>query len=206
LNVRGVNDVRQTEIHTAELLMFEPNAFEVELDIEKLKSHKSPGTDQIPAELIKTGGRAIRSYINKIVIYVWNKEELTEECKELIIVPIYVKSDKTDCNNYRGISLLQTMYKILSNILLSKLTPYAEKLLGIITVDFDATDQLLTICSVVVKYMRKKLKYNRPVHQHFIDFKKACDSVRREVFYKILIEFSIHMKLVRLIKMYLNET
>jgi len=44
------------------------------------------------------------------------------------------------------------------------------------------------------------------VHQHFIDFKKAYDSVRREVLYNILIEFGIHMKLVRLIKMYLNET
>jgi len=129
LNVRGINDVRQTEIHTAELLMFEPNAFEFELDIEKPKSHKSPGTDQIPEELIKTGGRAIRYDINKIVISVWNKEELTEECKESIIVPVYVTSDKTDCINYRSISLLPTTYKILPSILLSSLTPYA---LGII--------------------------------------------------------------------------
>jgi len=52
LNVHGVNDVRQTEIHTAEPLVPEPSAFEFELAIEKLKSHKSPGIDQIPAELI----------------------------------------------------------------------------------------------------------------------------------------------------------
>ena len=56
-NVQVVNDVRQIDIHTAEPLVPEPNAFEVELAIEKLKSHKSPGTDQIPAELIKSGGR-----------------------------------------------------------------------------------------------------------------------------------------------------
>jgi len=49
LNVRGVNDVRQTEIHTVEPLVPEPSASESELTIEKLKSHKSPGTDQIPA-------------------------------------------------------------------------------------------------------------------------------------------------------------
>ena len=56
LNVHGVNDVRQTEIHTAEPLVPEPSAFEVELAIEKLASHKSSDTDQIPAELIKAGG------------------------------------------------------------------------------------------------------------------------------------------------------
>jgi hypothetical protein len=52
LNVHEVNDGGQVEIHTAEPLVPEPSAFEVELSIEKLKSHKSPGIDQIPAELI----------------------------------------------------------------------------------------------------------------------------------------------------------
>jgi hypothetical protein len=52
----------------------------------------------------------------------------------------------------------------------------------------------------------KKWEYNETVHQLFIDFKKAYDSVRREVFYDILIEFGVPMKLVKLIKMYLNET
>ena len=56
LNVHGAKEVRQAEIHTAEPLVLEPSAFEVELAIEKLKSHKSPGIDQIPAELIKAGG------------------------------------------------------------------------------------------------------------------------------------------------------
>jgi len=59
LNVHGVNDVRQTEIHTAKLLVHEPSAFEVQLAIEKLKSHKSRGIHQMPAELIKAGGRKI---------------------------------------------------------------------------------------------------------------------------------------------------
>jgi hypothetical protein len=44
------------------------------------------------------------------------------------------------------------------------------------------------------------------VHQLFVDFKKAYDSVRREVLFNILIEFGIPLKLVRLIKMCLNET
>ena len=72
-----------------------------------------------------------------------------------IIVPIYKKGDKTECSNYMGILLLPTTYKILSIILLSRLTPYAEEIIGIIEVDFDATGQLLTIYSAFVKYLRK---------------------------------------------------
>ena len=82
--------------------MPEPSAFEVDLAIEKLKSHKSTGIDQIPAELIKAGGRTIHCEIHKLTVSIWNREELPEEWKELIIVPIYKKVDKTDCSNYRG--------------------------------------------------------------------------------------------------------
>jgi hypothetical protein len=80
------------------------------------------------------------------------------------------------------------------------------KLLGIISVDFDITDQLLVRFSAFVKCWRKKWEYNKTVHQLFTDFKKAYDSVRRKVLYNILIEFGVPMKLVRLIKMCLNET
>jgi len=129
LNVHGLNDVGQTEIRTAEPQVPELSAYEVELAIEKLKSHKSPGIDQIPAELIKIGGRAIRYKIHQLIICIWNKEELPEKLKESIIVPISKKGDKTDCSNYRGILLSPTTYKILFIILLSRLTPYAVEII-----------------------------------------------------------------------------
>jgi hypothetical protein len=73
LNVHGVNDVRQAEIHTAEPPVPEPSAFEVELAFEKLKSHRSPGIDQIAAEFIKAGGRIIRCAMHKLIISIRNK-------------------------------------------------------------------------------------------------------------------------------------
>jgi hypothetical protein len=91
LNEHGVSDVGQAEIHTAEPLVPEPRALDVELAIEKLKSHKSPGIDQIPAEMIKAKDRTIRCAIHKLIMAIWNKEELPEEWKESIIVPIHKK-------------------------------------------------------------------------------------------------------------------
>jgi len=98
--------------------------------IEKLKSHKSPGIYQMSAELIKAGSRTIRSEIHKFINSIWNKEELPEEWKEFVTVRLYKKGDKTDCSNYRGVSVLSTTYKLLFNILLSRLTPYAEEIVG----------------------------------------------------------------------------
>ena len=77
--------------------------------------------------------------------------------------------------------------------------------MGIINVDSDATGRLLIIFCIR-QILEKKLEYNEAVHQHFIDFKKAYDSVRREVLYNILIEFGIPNKLVRLVKMCSSET
>jgi len=70
LNVHEISDVRQTEIHTAEPLEPESSAFEVKMPIEKLKRHESPGTDQIPAEMIKAGGRTICSEIHKLILFI----------------------------------------------------------------------------------------------------------------------------------------
>ena len=107
------------------------SAFEAEMAIEKLKRPKSPGTDQIPAELIKAGDRTIRWQIHKLINSVWSKAELPKECRNLsFYLSLYYNGYKTDCYNYRGITLLSTTYKILSNILLSRLAPYAEEIIG----------------------------------------------------------------------------
>jgi len=81
------------------------------LAIEKLKSHKSPGIDQIQAELIKAGLRQICYEIHKLIISISNKEELPEEWKELIIVPIYKKGEKTDCVIIRAYHFYQVRTK-----------------------------------------------------------------------------------------------
>jgi hypothetical protein len=103
LDVHNVSDVRQIGVRRAEPLVPGSSRLEVEIAIAKLKKYKSPGSNEIPAELIQAGG------------------EISEQ-------------------------------------------------------------------------------------QLFVDFKKAYDSVRREVLYNILIEFEVPMKLVRLIKICLNMT
>jgi hypothetical protein len=73
-----------------------------------LKSYKPPCTDQTLAKLIKAGGEILCSEIHKLICSVSNEEELPQQWKESIIIPIPKKGEKTDCNNYQGISLLST--------------------------------------------------------------------------------------------------
>jgi hypothetical protein len=98
--VHNVRDVRKIAVHTAEPLVPGPSCLEVEIAIAKLKKYKSPGSDQIPAELIQAGGEILLSEIHILINSVWNKEELPDKLKESIIGPIHKRGDKTDCNNY----------------------------------------------------------------------------------------------------------
>jgi hypothetical protein len=86
------------------------------------------------------------------------------------------------------------------------LSPYIDEIVGDHQCGFQGnrstTDQIFCICQI----LEKKWEYNETVHQLFIDFKKAYDSMRREVLYNNLIEFGIPRKLFRLIKMCLTET
>jgi hypothetical protein len=129
-NIHSAGGVRQNEMHTVEPFVPEPSASEVKAAIGKLKRYKPPVADQIPAELIQVGGETLHSEIHKLIKLIWNKEELTHQRKESIMVPIHKKGDKTDCSNYRGISLPSTSQKILSNILLARLTLYANETTG----------------------------------------------------------------------------
>jgi hypothetical protein len=94
----------------------------------------------------------------------------------------------------------------LSNILLSRLIPYAEEIIGDHQCGFRCNRSTTDHIFCIRQLLEKKWEHNEAVHQLFIDFKKAYDSVGREALYNILIGFGIPKKLVRLIKMCLNET
>jgi hypothetical protein len=117
-------------MHRAEPFVPEPSASVVEVAIGKLKSYKWQGVDEIPAEQIQAGGETLRSEIHKLIRLIWKKEESPHQLKESVVVPIHKKGNETDCSKYRGISLLSTSYKILTNILLARLARYSDEITG----------------------------------------------------------------------------
>jgi hypothetical protein len=104
--------------------------------------------------------------IHKLIISIWSKEEMPNQWKESIIVPIHKTGDKTDGNNYRGLSPLSTSYEILLNILLSRLSPYIDEIIGKHQCGFrhnrSTTDQIVCIHEILEKKgstMREYISY-----------------------------------------------
>jgi hypothetical protein len=89
LSGRGTSHVRLLEINGAS-----PLVSELSPAIQKWKKYKSPGIDLIPAELIHARGETFISEIRNVMNSVWNKEELAEQPKKSIIVPIYTNGHK----------------------------------------------------------------------------------------------------------------
>jgi hypothetical protein len=86
----------------------------------------------------------------------WNEEELPEQWKESVILPIYKKGDKTDCDCYQSMSLSLTAYQILSNLLLDRLTSHMEEIFVAHQSEFLHNRSTTDIYSAFIRYVRKK--------------------------------------------------
>jgi hypothetical protein len=118
LNVHNVTDVRQIEIHMAEPLVPGPSRLEAEIAIAKFKKYKSPGSDQIPAEVIQAGGEIFLSAMHKLINSVWNKEELPDQWKESILNQFtkrVIKLTVIIIVGYHCFQLHKTFYQISSS-------------------------------------------------------------------------------------------
>jgi hypothetical protein len=138
--------------------------------------------------------KRVKRLIHKLICSKWNKEELPQQWKESITVPIYEEGYKTDCNNYQGIFFFSPVHKNVSNILLARLTPYVNEVIGDHQCGFCRNRSTMDQIFYIRQILEKKWEYNGTVHQLFIHFKRAYDTVKSEVLYSILFVFGIPKK------------
>ena len=98
--------------------------------IHSLANGKAVGPDGVSAELFKitlNGDPALRRRLLDIVVRIWRRGEVRQQWKYTIIVVLHKKKDRTECGNYRGISLVAHADKILLNIIARRLSEYCER-------------------------------------------------------------------------------
>jgi hypothetical protein len=122
---------------------------------------KAPGLGSINAELIQAAGPQTNRRIHYLVTNIWTKEEMSNEWSLALICPIYKKEEKSECNNCRGISLLNIVYKVIAAVINKRLTQYAEELVGEYQNGFRnkraTTDNILVMRQIFEKYLSTTL-------------------------------------------------
>ena len=97
--------------------------------VKQVKCNKASGGDGIPAEVYTHGGTTLVHHLHRLFLEIWDNEEVPQELKDASIVIIFTKGSRTECGNYRGISLLSVAGKILATVLLNRLQPLSESII-----------------------------------------------------------------------------
>jgi hypothetical protein len=145
---------------------------ELETTIKTLKPKKSPDLDGFNNELYK---HAAKSFLHKFLKFLnvcWIYGDIPEEWKTAIVMPIHKKGDRNNPDNYRGISLLNTGYKIYSKIIATRLTVIADVLLLEEQNGFTKGRSCMDCIFSASQIIEKHREFNIPTYIAFIDFKK----------------------------------
>lgn len=106
-----------------------PTIDELSKAIDRLPSGKSPGKDDIPAEVIKSGKTVLLEPLHKALTQCWTEGAVPQDMHDANIVTLYKnKGDCSDCNNYRGISLLSIVGNRFARIVLHRLQLIADRI------------------------------------------------------------------------------
>uniref|UniRef100_A0A8D8TNG9 Craniofacial development protein 2 n=1 Tax=Cacopsylla melanoneura TaxID=428564 RepID=A0A8D8TNG9_9HEMI len=210
LNGEGyTNPANNTDMPTyynVQPLVEQPSLEEVSKAIQDLKNNKAPGQDSIFAEVLKAGGDIIAKKLHMLILEIWEKEEIPDEWKEAVVIPIFKKGNKHDCNNYRGISLLSTPYKVLSKIVMKRVEAFTDSIIEEHQSGFikgrSTTDQIFIVKETIAKYW----EFDKECFLLFVDFQKAYDSLFRLQIWQQMEKFGIPDKLIRLTKMTVEES
>jgi hypothetical protein len=166
-----------------------PTLEEVQACIKQLSSGKAPGDDGILPEIYIHGGTAIANRLLEILIQIWQEGEAVQEFRDATIIHLYKnKGDRSCCDNHRGISLLCIAGKILTRLILNRLSKHISNI-GLIPESQCGFIQgkSTTDSSFALQQLQEKCRLrNQDLFLLFIDLTKAFDTVDREGLWCIL--------------------
>lgn len=167
---------------------------EVRLAIRKLKTGKSPGHDDILAEMLKGGHDVFVSFLTDLFNHVFSSGSFPEMWTKSIIVPIHKKGDMHCVDNYRGVSLLSIVSKCYTFILNRRLYNWVEDGEKITETQagfrkgYSTADHIFTLYAMTQKYLSKK---GGKLYVAFVDLRRAFDSVQHSKLLETLQEIGL---------------
>nr|VZI51185.1 unnamed protein product [Spirometra erinaceieuropaei] len=183
-----------------------PSEEEVADAMRKLRNNKAPGEDGIPAEIFKSCVDTLAPWLHEVIERAWRDEVVPDDWGLGILVPIRKKGDKTRCENYRGISLIDVAAKIFAIVLLRRFQAVRDSRTRPDQAGFRAgrgcADQIFTLRRI----LEFRHSYQQLTAVCFVDFAAAFDSVHRESLCRIMALDGVPAKVIAMIKAYYRST
>ena len=185
-----------------------PVVSETKKALRSMSNGKAMGPDELPAELLKLAlsdsSHEILLTFHGIIVTVWMTGEVPQEWKDATIKVLHKKKDRTECSNYRGISLVAHAGKVLLKIVANRLGDFCEEA-GILPEEqcgFRPQRSTTDMMFVVRRLQELGRTSNTPLEICFIDLAKAYDSVDRVLLWEVLARFGVPPRMIRVIRMF----
>jgi hypothetical protein len=154
---------------------------EINTALVKLKNNKAAGSDSIPADSLKFGA----AELNKRSIKLYARHGVGKSCTvnghwSGAVCLLHKKGDLMVCNNNRTITLLNTAYKVVSNIVFNHLFPHTGKVHGNYDCRFQPGRRTISQIFAIRQILEKTNECNISLHHLFIDLTAAYDKIKRE--------------------------
>ncbi|XP_078460861.1 isoaspartyl peptidase/L-asparaginase isoform X1 [Lampetra planeri] len=192
--------ILEEEVTPCEWLAEVPFVEEILKAIQRLRTGKAPGRDDLPSEMLREGGVCAQTALHDIIITVWTTGRVPQDWKDALVVPLFKKADCTDCNNYRGSSLLSVPENVLASIIQHRLARHVEERLAEPQCGFrkgrSCTD---AIFSFRLLHQRCR-EFQQDLHLCFIDLVKVYDTISRPGLWVVLHAFGVPDPLHTIIK------
>ena len=173
--------------------------------IKKIKVGKAPGSDEIYPEMIVNQSAEADRLLLKLCRLAYKEKITPTDWNVSTIIPIHKNGPTTQCENYRGISLLSVPGKVYARILETRLRHKVEDKLLEYQSGFrpgrSVQDHIYTLRQI----SETTYRYDKTVHLAFIDLQKAFDSVKRKELWSALKEHSVEDTLIEAIKSFYNK-
>jgi len=176
--------------------------------LQKTKKDKAPGLDRIPYEFFKYADKSFIKELAKTYTIIYNNCQFDDAFETSVICPIFKKGDRSDVANYRGISFMNCIAKILMGVLTTRLEAWLESN-NILTEyqagfrkNFSTADNIFNLANIV----HLKFKEKRKVYAMFVDFKAAFDKVPRKLLFYKLRNIGLSTKFVNFVEMVYSST
>ena len=178
-----------------------PTEEELRKAIDCLSTGKAPGEDGIPGEVIKAGKEELIEDLHELLCLCWKEGSVPQDIRDAKIATLYKnKGDRSDCNSYRGISLLSIVGKVFARVILARLKVLAARVYPESQCGFRAGRSTIDMIFSVRQLQEKCQEQNEPLFLAFIDLTKAFDLVSRSGLFQLLKKIGCPPKLHSIIQ------